>query len=312
MVDKQVEPNTDFARIEKQFKDWAECLAGATNNEKIDVNSILGVLLSAIREIAVYETYMAICRNNPGSQLATPLFARSFVINYYETQAVRIRKLTENDGSETDPLKRVYSLTRILNEIKELRSTGALNRVGLCRLYGIPVLKEEAEAALESEYSLLSGKSGSFSTQASDAVRLHRMLDCIYDKHGTLKKSLIASMETRLLGDKNEDLKVILNQANKYITHAATAESRQAANVTYQLNTHLIKKVVMGITEVFLLLEHIVRGSGWGTLIAVGWQSYMVNLNETDTKIATDVFDNLEGEVKTWSEFANTSLGFKP
>src|ERR1700685_70403 len=117
---------SDLDQLKQQFAEWKECLEG-TKLPEVDPNSVMGVIETLFWEMAAYESYVAICQNDPNSPLATLLFGNLMAFNYIQVQAIRIRRLCEppvaNDGKKDTS---VYSLHRVIEGLKKARKAGML------------------------------------------------------------------------------------------------------------------------------------------------------------------------------------------
>lgn len=299
---------TDSDKVKQKFAEWGECLRGKEPSEGgIDNNSICGVLYSLFWEMGAYESYVAICKNNPHSPLATLLFGNLTAYNYIQVQAVRIRRLCEPpaqvDGSKDTS---VYSLRRIVDEMKEERKAGRLTRENICAAYGIPSSKEEVQRQLDKE---ISGAGGSFSAAPIVAGNIHSMLDNICDKNGLLKKSLPEQLDKRLLVDKNTQLSEIVYFVDKNIVHSASDDSRKQLGRELALRVADMKKVIQDITEVFFCLNMLISQADHAGMIAVGWQNQLSNLSTDEIALAHNAFEDIEKECATWKRSGYGLLG---
>lgn len=238
--------------MNEKFVDWSEYLRGK-NPGKIDNNSICGVLYSLFWEMGTYESYVAICKNNPKSPLAVLLFGNLTAYNYIQVQAIRIRRLSEpsaqDDGGKDTS---VYSLRRIVDEMKEERKAGRLTRDNICAAYGVPSSREEIERQFD---AATSGVDGSFSTDSIVAGNIHTMLDKICDKNGLVNKSFLNELDKRLLVDKNAQLREIIYFVDKHIVHSASTKSRKQLGKELAIRVADMKKVIQDVSEVFYCLN---------------------------------------------------------
>ncbi len=132
---------TDTELFKKKFNQWREYLG---KGNKVDANSISGLLLTLYWEMGAYEAYVAICKNNPSSPLATLLFGNLTAFNYIQIQALRIRRLCEpyaNKGGKKDVS--IYSLRRLVDEMKQERKDKRFTKANVCKAFEIPVSKDE-------------------------------------------------------------------------------------------------------------------------------------------------------------------------
>jgi len=290
--------------IRRKFTDWKECLEGK-DPPKVDANSILGVLLTMFWEMGAYETYATVCRNNPSSPLATSLFTNLTAYNYIQAQAIRIRRLCE-PPAQADEKKdtSVYSLRRVVDEMKQQRKAGFLTRDSICAAYGIPVSKEEVKRQFETDTA---GVSGSFSSSSIVAMNMHAMLDKICDKND-LKKSLFDQLDKRLLVDNNAQLGEIINFVNKNIVHSASADSRGQVGREMALRIADVKKVIQDMTEAFFCCNVLVAQANT-SMITIGWEDQLVNLTDEEVAIAYSVFRGIKAESETWKQNGYKLLG---
>ncbi|HKU18393.1 MAG TPA: hypothetical protein VJP80_03895 [Candidatus Saccharimonadales bacterium] len=289
--------------IKQKFAEWKECLEGK-EPPKIDPNSVSGVLYSLFWEMGAYESYVAICRNNPKSPLATLLFGNLTAYNYIQVQAIRIRRLCEPPtAAKEEKDTSIYSLRRIVDGLKEQRKAGLLTRENLCAVYGIPPSKQEVARQFD---EATSGVSGSFSTDSIIAGNTHAMLDDICDKNG-LKKSLLDKLDKRLLVDKNAQLSEIIYFVDKHIVHSASDDSRKQVG-ELALRVADMKKVIQDITEVFFCCNMLIAQADT-EIMTVGWQNQLTNLSTDEMTVTHTVFDGIEKESKTWKQTGYGLLG---
>ncbi|HEU5187399.1 MAG TPA: hypothetical protein VFT87_02750 [Candidatus Saccharimonadales bacterium] len=283
--------------IKQKFTEWKEYLEGK-EPPKIDPNSICGVLYSLFWEMGAYESYVAICKGNPKSPLATLLFGNLTAYNYIQVQAIRIRRLCEPSSSANEIKDTsVYSLRRIVDELKQQRKAGLLTRENLCAAYGIPPSMQEVTRQFP---EATSGISGSFSTDSIVAGNIHTMLDNICDKNG-LKKSLTDELDKRLLVDKNTQLSEIVYFVDKHIVHSASDDSRKQLGIELALRVADMKKVIQDITEVFFCCNMLIAQADT-EIITIGWEDKLANLNKDEVATTHAVFDGIKEESKAWKQ----------
>ena len=292
--------------LKQDFEHWAEHLCGR-KKDKIDDNSIAGVFYSLFWEMGAYESYVAICIDNPKSPLATLLLGNLTAYNYIQVQALRIRRLCEppqtNDtGKDTS----VYSLRGLVDEIKAQRKAGLLTRDNVCKVYGIPLTKAEVDRQFA---EALPAGGGSFSTDSIVAGNIHTMLDKICDSRGLLKKTVLNQLDTRLLVDKNAQLSEIVYFVDKNIAHSSSAQSREQLGKALALRTAEMKKVIQDITEVFYFCYMFVLQADHAGMVPVGWQDQLENLTTKECEITYKVFETIEKDCELWKNNGYKLLG---
>ncbi len=290
------------------FAEWKECLEGNKPPE-VDANSISGVLFSLFWEMAAYESYVAICKNNPSSPLATLLFGNLTAYNYIQVQALRIRRLCEpptQTGDEKDTS--IYSLRRVVDGMKQQRKAGLLTRENICVAYGIPASKKEVKRQFEADTA---GINGSFSSSSIIAMNMHGMLDRICDKNGLINKSLLDQLDKRLLVDKNAQLSEIIYFVDKNIAHSASANSRDQVGRELALRVADMKKVIQDITEVFFCCNMLIAQANT-SIIPIGWDDKLANLNKDEAEIVSTTFYGIEEESEAWKQNGYGLLGERP
>jgi hypothetical protein len=298
--------------LKLKFNEWSEWLDGSLPDSQVDRNSISGVIYTVVQEMAIFEAYAAICKANPKSPLATPLFWRSKTFSYFETQSMNIRKLTEvsNKPMFTSNNTDVYSMGRLIIDIKEQTNNGTLTRENLCLVYDIPPTKEETEKQYnEALQSLGSGGGGDFRLDLIHAVRQHGTLDVICHDNGKLRRALLKKLSDRLLPEFNNHIRTVKGYTDKYLAHSATQASRDELQEEIKLYTSAVDEAIKGLVECFYFFELFIKRAGYAGLIPVGWDSYLGNLSAEETKIVTEVFKDVETKCKEWEKSALDWLG---
>lgn len=292
--------------LKQSFETWKEYLQGK-KQESIDSNSIAGVFYALFWEMGTYESYVAICVDNPKSLLATLLFGNLTAYNYIQVQALRIRRLCEPlQANDTGKDTSVYSLRGLVDEIKVQRKAGLLTRENICGVYGIPVSKDEI--ARQFAEALPPGRD-SFSADSIVAGNIHVMLDKICDNNGLLKKSVLSQLDTRLLVDKNAQLSEIVYFVDKNIAHSSSTQSREQLGKSLALRTAEMKKVIRDITEVFYFCYMFVLQADHAGMVPVGWQDQLENLTAKECEITYKVFGAIEKECELLKKNGYELLG---
>lgn len=292
--------------MKQKFTEWKECLEGK-NPPLIDPNSISGVLHSLFWEMGAYESYVAICKSNPKSPFTTPLFGKLTAYNYIQVQAIRIRRLCEPLSAQaTGKDTSIYSLRRIVDEIKQERKAGRLTRENMCIAYDIPSSKSEVERQFNKDTS---GISGSFSTSSVAALKVHSMLDNVFDKHGNFKKSLLTEIDKRLLIENNVQLNEIINFVNKSITHSASDNSRKQVDGNLELKVANMKKVIQDITEAFFCCNMLISQADYAGMIPVGWQDQLSGISKEEAGLVYEVFEGIDKDCMSWKKNGYVLLG---
>jgi hypothetical protein len=298
--------------LKLKFNEWSEWLDGNLPDSQVDRNSISGVIYSLVQEMAIYEAYKAVCKANPKSHLATPLFWRSKTFSYFETQSMNIRKLTEDNPRPifvNQKNKDVYSMGRLITDIRQQTNNGTLTRNNLCIVYEIPPTKEETQRQYDEYLQSLGSGAGSFSVDLVHAVRQHNTLDVICHNNGKLKPKLITDLANRILPENNESVKAIKNFTDKYIAHSASQESREELQKEAALDTKVVNEAIKGLVECFYFFELFVKRAGYAGLIPVGWDTYLDNLSADEKKLVMEVFKDVENKCKEWEKTALTWFG---
>ncbi len=292
--------------LKEKFVQWREFLNGKNpNSNGIDSNSVSGVMYSLFWEMGAYDAYVAICKNEPNSPLATQLFGKLTAYSYIQVQALRIRRLCEpqinkvNDTKDTS----IYSLRRIVDEMKQARKTKLLTRENLLEVYGIFSSKEELQKRYDHE---LNDGGGNFDPQSMFDIQTHSMLDKICDENG-FKKKLFDKLDERLLVDQNLRLDEIIYFVDKNIAHSSSDDSRQQIKHDLRLGLMDMKKVIQDITEVYYCLNWLISRADQAGMVAVGWQNELVNLSDYEKKIVHDAYSKVDAECVVWKR---TGYGF--
>ncbi len=135
--------------LEPRYIDWQEWLDGNLPEGQVDNNSVAGVVYSLVQEMAIHEAYLELCKEKPQSHLATGLFFRSSMFTYFEIQALRIRKLTEkNPHSSPRRNVDVYSLRRIVDDLREQRNLKTMTRRNICLHFGYPTTVKSTDRTI--------------------------------------------------------------------------------------------------------------------------------------------------------------------
>lgn len=298
--------------LKLKFNDWSEWLDGNLPDGQVDRNSISGVIYSLVQEMAIFEAYKAVCEVNPQSHLATPLFRRSKIFSYFETQSMNIRKLTEDNPKPifvNDKNKDVYSMGRLIMDIKQQTNNGTLTRDNLCIVYEIPPTREETEREYNEHLSGLGEGAGSFSVDLIHAVRQHNTLDVICNSHGKLKKSLIADLANRILPEFSDNVRKIKDFTDKYIAHSSSQESREEIEKDAALDTNVVNEAIKGLVQCFYFFEMFIRRAGYAGLIPAGWDTFLGNLSADEINAVNDVFKEVENRCKDWEKTSLSWLG---
>jgi hypothetical protein len=201
----------------------------------------------------------------------------------------------------------VYSLRRIVDDMKQQRKSGLLTRENICIAYGISASQEEVQRQFEADTA---GINGSFSTSSVIAMNMHAMLDRICDKNGLVKKSLLDQLDKRLLVDKNAQLSEIIYFVDKNIAHSASADSRDQIGKELALRVADMKKVIQDITEVFFCCNMLIAQANT-SVIPVGWDDKLGNLSKDEANIVSSTFHSIEQESEAWKQNGYGLLGEK-
>jgi hypothetical protein len=283
-----------------QFAVWEEALSGHLEDGQIDPNSISGVLYDLFWEMAAYESYVAICKDNTKSVLASPIFGQLTAFNYLQVQALRIRRLTEiSETKQGDKDRSVYSLMNILNEMKRLRKAGALTADYICEAYEIPPFRESWN---QGGIKFVGAENDVPTIASTIAANNYSMLERICDKEGLLKKGVLDALEGRLLGDKSIELNSVISFVGKHIAHSASIASRKQAGIELGLRVDDMKKAIQGITEAYYACLMLITRSDNASLIPVGWEDRLSNLSKGEVEIVHDTFKRVESECENWKE----------
>lgn len=280
--------------LAQKFKEWQECLEGTTP-QVIDPNSVEGVIGTLYWEMGAYEGYEAICKADNNSPFATLLFGRLTAFNYIQVQALRVRRLCEPAATpKGDKDTSIYSLRRIVDEMKQARKAGEFTRANICDIYKIPPTPEEARRQFDE--ALAKGAESTSWVGAAQAGNAHNMLDQICDKNGLLKKHLLDELDKRLQVTKNAELSQIYYFVDKNIAHSASQSSRDQVAADLALRVADMKKVVHGITEACYCLTMLISRAGQGSLVAIGWDGQLGNLSQRDATIVHNAYKAIDDE----------------
>ena len=186
---------TDAEKLKEKFVQWTEYLG--TDGNEVDSNSISGVLQVLYWEMGAYESYVAICKDDPTCLLATLLFGNLTAYNYIQIQALRIRRLCEQPSNRETSAKdkTVYSLCRLADEMKQERTTNRFTKANICKVFNIPPSSEEVNTQIQSDLSIASG---SFSADSLITGNTLTSLNLVCDKNGLLNKSITNYIDKRL------------------------------------------------------------------------------------------------------------------
>src|SRR6266568_688975 len=298
--------------LKQKFAEWKECLEGA-NPPIIDANSVGGVIGTLYWEMGAYEGYEGICKADHTSPFATQLFGRLTAFNYIQVQALRVRRLCEPWSVPTDSKTAkdtsVYTLRRIVDEMKQQRKAGVLTRENMCDVYGIPPTAEEARRRFD-EAIANSADSASW-VGAGIAGNAHNMFDQICDKNGLLKKHLLDELDKRLEVTKNAELSEIYYFVDKHIAHSASKSSRDQVTTDLALRVANMKKVIHGITEAYYCLTMLISRAGQDSLVAMGWDEQLGNLSQRDATIVPGAYKAIDADFKTIQANGYALLGIK-
>ncbi len=283
-----------------QFNSWEETLSGHLDDGRVDPNSISGVLYDLFWEMAAYEAYIAICKDNEKSVLASHIFGQLTSFNYLQVQALRIRRLTEISEIKTGNKDRsVYSLMNILTDMKRLRKENVLTADYICEAYEIPSYRELWN---EDGMKFVGAENGVPTTASIIAANNYSMLEKICDKNGLIRKSVLDGLEKRLLGDKSIELNSVIGFVGKHIAHSASVASRKQAGVELALRVDDMKKAIQGITEAYYACLMLITQSDHASMIPVGWEDRLGNLSKREVEIVYDTFKRVESECENWKE----------
>lgn len=283
--------------ISDSFVLWSEILDGQAKDGEVDPNSAAGIIFAAVREMAVFNAYKAVCESNDSSPLNTPLFRLSYVRDYLYIQGTRIRKLTERGGKplRADKNTDVYSLGRLLDDMLSKIKSGELTRESIAKHFGIPESKDEIE-------QLVNSTAGSTSVVDMTFANIeHSLIDGLYTNHGQVsaKSKVAKELKKRILPDLNEDIRAINDTVNKLIVHAASAGSRsEIEQLSY--STQNIENAIQGLAEAYLFLNSLIRQSGLSSVLPFGLETYLAGLSASDKKIAKAAIDDVQKKAESW------------
>lgn len=297
----------DINPLETRYTEWIEWLDGNLPEGQVDNNSVAGVVYSLVQEMAIHEAYMELCKTKPDSHLATGLFFRSSMFTYFEIQALRIRRLTEkNPHSSPRQNVDVYSLRRIVDDIREQRDLKTMTRRNICLHFGYPTTAKSTEKQYLQYMATL--QSGSFSTHLIDAGNLHKTLSIVCTKNGLLSSKFIKELEIRASEHKNQNIKDVNVFVDKYIAHSSSDGSRRQVAQEVKLETDKVKSVTQGIVECFYLLEMFIKRANYSSLIPYGWEVHLNNLNSDEKQLIQSKFAEVNQLCETWRENAYNML----
>jgi len=285
--------------LDTRYVEWIEWLDGNKPEGEVDSNAVSGVVYSLVQEMAIHEAYLELCRTKTDSHLATGLFSRSSMYMYFEIQALRIRRLTEKNPHST-PRRNVdvYSLRRIVDDIREQRSLKTMTRRNICLHFGYPTTAKSTEKQYTHYVSTL--QSGSFSTHLIDAGNLHKTLGIVCTKNGLLSSTFVKELEVRASEDKNQNIKDVNVFVDKYIAHSSSDGSRQQVAQEIRLETDKVKSAIQGIVECFYLLEMFVKRASYASLIPFGWDIHLNNLDNDEKLIVKNKFKEIDDLCTEW------------
>jgi hypothetical protein len=285
--------------LEPRYTDWQEWLDGNLPEGQVDNNSVAGVVYSLVQEMAIHEAYLELCQKKPNSHLATGLFFRSSMFTYFEIQALRIRRLTEKNPNSTARRNvDVYSLRRIVDDLREQQKLKTMTRRNICLHFGYPTTAKSTEKQYSQFMATL--RSGSFSTHLIDAGNLHKTLAIVCTKSGLLSSKFIKELESRASEAKNQNIKDVNVFVDKYIAHSSSDGSRQQVAQEVRLETDKVKDVIQGIVECFYLLEMFIKRASYASLIPFGWDVHLNNLDSDEKQIVQDKFKEIDDLCTEW------------
>lgn len=289
--------------LDSRYVEWIEWLDGNLPEGQVDNNSVAGVVYSLVQEMAIHEAYLELCRAKTDTHLATNLFYRSSMFNYFEIQALRIRRLTEkNPHSSRRRNVDVYSLRRIVDDVREQRSLKNMTRRNVCLHFGYPTTAKSTSRQYAQYMSTL--HSGSFSTHLIDAGSLHKTLDIVCTNNGLLRGTFMKELEIRASEDNNQNIKDVNVFVDKYIAHSSSDGSRQQVAREIRLETDKVKSAIQGIVECFYLLEMFIKRASYASLIPFGWDVHLNNLDDDEKLIVKNKFKEVDDLCTEWRDNA--------
>jgi hypothetical protein len=291
---------TDTELFKQKFEQWREYLG---NNNNADANSITQLFFTLYKEMGAYEAYVAICQSNHSSPLATLLFGNLTAFNYIQIQALRIRRLCDKSAVRKNKDVSVYSLRRIVDEMKQERDAGRFTKDNVCEAFNIPKTKAEIEAQFLADTSNISG---SFATGSITAGNIHAMLDGIFDINNLIKQEIIDELENRLDKDKNDKLKTVIEFVDKYIAHSSSPDSRNGNDL--QLRMSELKEVIGGLTEAFYICLWAIEYNA-PTVAYKSWDGYVANLSQDEQKLVSETYENMITELEKLKSNAHKLFG---
>lgn len=260
--------------LDTSFELWAEILDGGSVGERIDQNSVSGVIFALVRDLAVFEAYKQLMASSPKSHLNVPLFRTQFITSYLYMQAIRIRRLT--DGSKTPKGATrntdVYSLTRLLDDMLQQIGSGGLTREYLIKRCGTHVS--------DSGTTLVDGLCGT-----SGRV--------------TKNNKIIKNLKKRVLLDKNKNLRAVHGIVDKLIVHSASSDSRkELRDLTY--DTQTIERIIQDLAESYLFLNSFVRQASLGSLLPYNLMTYFGSLDDDEKRVVYNAIEAVRKKAKVW------------
>ncbi|HPD99448.1 MAG TPA: hypothetical protein PKV52_04215 [Candidatus Saccharibacteria bacterium] len=295
---------TDTELFQQKFTQWREYL-GSDNNA--DINTIRLTLSAIFNDMGAYDAFEAVCKASPSTPISTMLFGNLTSLSYFQLQIMRIRRLIDKPAVRKNKDVSIYSLRRVIDEIKEERDAGRFTRGNVCNAFNIAPSKTEVEAQFVADISNANG--GSFSTGSIIAGKIHTMLDGIFDTNGSLKQEIVDELEKRVYRDKNDKLKSITDVADKYIAHSATPDSRTSDNANnLVIAMSDLKEVANGLLEAFYICTWIIEYQVANPVhTSVG--NSIVNLTSDQQTLANETYETLRKNVDTLIDNAKGIVG---
>jgi hypothetical protein len=226
--------NRDLVPLEKAWALWSDCLRGD------DENSIFQQISVMIWDTAIFrfilESRQIQIEKSPDNPPLNISFHSFIDRNYFQAQAVSIRRLADKGKYGLMGKKGVYSLYSLIDDISKRRTE--LTRESFFELRGIPYdyskLQQSEKEIIKQQ--LRENKSAFRIPPEFDweiSAEAHNTFDRLCEVQAQNRKSqdiIVEKVFSRLKAKLNM-CREITNYVDKYVAHSATPESRAVENI---------------------------------------------------------------------------------
>jgi len=295
--------NRDIVPLEKAWTLWSDCLRGD------DENSIFRQISVMIWDTAIFrfilESRQIQIEKNPDNPPLNISFHSFLDRNYFQGQAVSIRRLADKSKYGLMGKKGIYSLYSLINDISKRRTE--LTRESFFELRRIPYdytkLQQGEKEIIEQQ--LRENRSAFRIPPEFDweiSADAHNTFDrlCGVQAQNRKHQDIIAEKVFSSLKDKLDMCRGITSYVDKYVAHSATPESRAVVNIdSAKITLGHIWAAHQTIYEIAEYLSGVLFAEGHG---ALAWKSPYLFDNWEAPLLESEDINRLEMVYKEYGE----------